>query len=125
MKEETLFLQSSINQLEKELEDRNEMIGQMKENTAQTDRKYEEVQMKVQLLNAALMKKEKQEETFKMETNSQVDEALQYVKLIEKEFHLESSECHRAVVFSVIGKAVGSWVSISWLKEGVYAMIYL
>ena len=91
MEEETFSLQSSFQQLEKELKDRNETIAQMKDNTALTEKKYEEVQRKVQLLNATLMEKEKLEESFEMETNSQVDEALQYVKLIENEFHLEKT----------------------------------
>ena len=89
MKEETLSLQSLVNQLQKELEDRNVIINQLKENTTQTQRKYEEAERKVQLLNASLEEKEKLAESFKLETNSQVDEAVQFVKLIENEFHLD------------------------------------
>ena len=87
--EEILSLQSRILQLEGELEKRNEMIGQMKETADITDRKYDESERRVQLLNVTLLEKEKSEESFKNETNSQVCEALQYIKLIEQEFRLD------------------------------------
>ena len=53
--------------------------------------KYEESEDKVRLFNVTLREKVKLEESMKNETNSQIDEALQYIKLIENEFCLDNN----------------------------------
>ena len=90
-------LQNSVDQLNQEIEDRNQLISKLEENSAHIKilfqnavDKYEEAESEVKVLKVSLLEKEKHESSFKEEINSQLDKALQFIKLIENEFRLDN-----------------------------------
>ena len=62
-----------------------------KRTVASISEKLEASEAMVQLLRSNLSEVETQLEGFKQETSSALDEAVQYIKLIENEFNLASS----------------------------------
>ena len=84
-----LQLQLETKQMEiKQLE---ETINKYKQDIDQVSNKLKENENIVSLLRESLSEKESLLGCFKTEANVKIDEAIQYIKLIENEFHFDSS----------------------------------
>ena len=95
-RDEHVKLQNIIDQLNNELELKDQLIKEVEENTANIEiklqnavEKYKESENEVEVVNAALLEKNQLEESLRTETNSQIDLALRYVRMIESELGLQ------------------------------------
>ena len=83
-----------VGRLQQELaasEERLRQVTEDKKTVASISEKLEASEAMVQLLRTNLSEVEAELEVFKQETSSAIDEAVQYIKLIENEFRLASS----------------------------------
>ena len=83
-------LQKDFNESLKEKHSLNEKLSQETRLKKDLFSKFEETESLLQVLKVDLNIKENLLKEFKTETNNKIDEAIQYIKLIENEFNLDS-----------------------------------